>query len=226
MNNLKSYLPILASTFFLSLVGAIASVHAIAPSNPSSNLPQARTKDQKTETGLGQPIISATVLGYPISSVRADWNGDGLEDIADLYPSASEPLEPKATLLIFLAEAPDRLRLAIRKENIVWHSSMYGNEALLSLNGQGSLVISSQNEAIGRGRWNEKITVMYQNGTFIVAGFTYNYRDTLDLAAGGTCDVNFLTRNGIVNNNPFRIDRSPINLIDWTESAIPSECKY
>jgi hypothetical protein len=216
MNNLKSYLSILASTFFLSLVGLIASANAIDLANPSSNLFSAQTKDQKTELGLGQPI----------SFVSTDWNGDGLEDMAVLITSETEPREPKATLLIYLSEAPDRLRLATRKENLVWHGSLYGNEAKLSLNDQGSLVISSQNDAIGRGRWNEKITAMYQNGTFIVAGYTYNYRDTLDLAAGGICDVNFLTRRGISNNNPFRIDRSPINLIDWTESAIPTECKY
>lgn len=211
MNTSKSYFPILTSTLFVSLVGLIISTNAIAS---SSNLSQAQTKDAKTETGLGQPI----------SFVSTDWNGDGLEDMAFLITSA--PREPKATLLIYLSEAPDRLRLAIRKENIVWHGSMYGNEAKLSLNDQGSLVISSQNEAIGRGRWNQKITAMYQDGAFIVAGYTYNYRDTLNLAAGGTCDVNFLTRRGIRNNNPFRIDRALINLVDWTESSIPTECKY
>jgi hypothetical protein len=216
MNNLKHYLSILASTSFLSLVGSIASANAIDSSNPSSNLAQAQTKDQNTETSLGQLI----------SFVSADWNGDGSADIALLIPSETEPRSPKASLLIYLSEAPDRLRLATRKENLVWHGSLYGNEAKLSLNDQGSLVISSQNQAIGRGRWNEKITAMYQDGTFIVAGYTYNYRDTLDLTAGGTCDVNFLARRGISNNNPFRIDRSIINLTDWTESAIPTECKY
>ncbi len=216
MHNLKSYLPILASTFFLSLVGAIASAHAIAIANPSGNLSLAQIKDTTGETGLGQPI----------SFVSTDWNSDGLEDMAVLITSESEPREPKATLLIYLSEAPDRLRLAIRKENLVWHGRLYGNEAKLSLNDQGSLVISSQNDAIGRGRWNEKIIAMYQAGGFIVAGYTYTYRDTLDLAAGGTCDVNFLTRNGVRNNNPFRIDKTPMNLIDWTESSIPTECKF
>ncbi len=211
MNTSKSYFPILTSTLFVSLVGLIISANAIAS---SSNLSKAQTKDEITETDLGQPI----------SFVSTDWNGDGLEDRAFLITSA--PREPKATLLIYLSEAPDRLRLAIRKENIVWHGSMYGNEAKLSLNDQGSLVISSQNEAIGRGRWNQKITAMYQDGAFIIAGYTYNYRDTLDLAAGVTCDINFLTRRGIRNNNPFRIDRAVINLIDWTESSIPTECKY
>ncbi len=211
MNTSKSYFPILTSTLFVSLVGLITSASAIAS---SSNLSQTQTKDTTTETDLGQPI----------SSVSTDWNGDGLEDRALLIPSASR--EPQATLLIYLSEAPDRLRLAIRKEDIVWHGSMYGNEAQLSLNDQGSLVISSQNEAIGRGRWNQKITAMYQEGVFIVAGYTYNYRDTLDLAAGGTCDVNFLTRRGVRNDNPFRINRELINLTDWTESSIPTECKH
>lgn len=210
MNSTKSYFPILTSTLFASLVGLIISANAIAS---SSNLSQTQMKDT-TETDLDQPI----------SSVSTDWNGDGLEDRALLIPSISG--EPQATLLIYLSEAPDHLRLAIRKENIVWHGSLYGNEAQLSLNDQGSLVISSQNEAIGRGRWSQKITAMYQDGVFIVAGYTYSYRDTLDLAAGGTCDVNFLTRRGFSNNNPFRIDRSPINLTDWTEISIPTECKY
>jgi len=255
MNNLKSYFSILTSTLLVSWVGSIIlgcanstkvntlllkssyqsppitpatepdqvnsgliSANAIAPSNPSGklpgDLPQIQTKNTNTETSLGQPI----------SFVSTDWNGDGLEDMAFLITSA--PREPKATLLIYLSEAPDLLRLAIRKEDIVWHGSMYGNEAKLSLNDQGSLMISSQNEAIGRGRWNQKIIAMYQDGAFIIAGYTYSYRDTLDPTAGGTCDINFLTRRGVRNDNPFRIDRAPINLIDWTESSIPTECKY
>lgn len=213
MNTAKSYFPILTSTFFISLVGLIISANAIAV---SSNLSQTQTKDATTETDLGQPI----------SSVSTDWNGDGLEDRALLITSETEPRTPKATLLIYLSEAPDRLRLAIRKEDIVWHGIMYGNGASLSLNDQGSLVIVSQNEAIGRGRWNQKITAMYEDGTFIVAGYTYSYRDTLDPTVGGTCDVNFLTRRGVRNDNPFRIDRELINLTDWTESFIPTECKY
>jgi hypothetical protein len=211
MNTSKSYLSIVTSTIFVSLVGLSISANAMAL---SSNLSQPQTKEPTTETELDQPI----------SFVSTDWNGDGLEDRALLIQSASG--EPQATLLIYLSEAPDRLRLAIRKENIVWHGSLYGNEAQLSLNDQGSLVISSQNEAIGRGRWSQKITATYQDGVFIVAGYTYSYRDTLDLAAGGTCDVNFLTRRGFRNNNPFTIDRSPINLTDWTEISIPTECKY
>jgi hypothetical protein len=183
---------------------------------PSSQ-PKVSSQPQQTKT---EPV--AVQQGKVISSVKADWNGDGIDDNAVLVEAEPD----QANLLVYLSESPSQTRLAVNKKNLVWRGAMYGTQPSLSLNPQGSLVIESGNDAIGRGRWQQKITAMYDDSSFVVAGYTYTYRDTLDLAAGGTCDVNFLTRRGVRNNNEFRINAKPLKLADWTEDSAPKECRF
>lgn len=192
--------------------------HVTAQVAPSSQ-PTVSSQPQQTKS---EPV--AVQQGKVISSVKADWNRDGIDDNAVLVESEAEP--DQVSLLVYLSESANKTRLAVNKKNLVWRGAMYGTQPSLSLNPQGSLVIASGNDAIGRGRWQQKITAMYDDSSFVVAGYTYTYRDTLDLAAGGTCDVNFLTRRGVRNNNEFRINTKPLKLADWTEDSAPKECRF
>jgi len=92
------------------------------------------------------------------------------------------------------------LLLATYAPALVWQGQMFGTQPSLDVNARGSLLIHSQNDAIGRNRWRETITVAYREGQFVVAGYTYTSRDTLDLDNTTSCDMNFLTgqwlRNG------------------------------
>ncbi|MCU0550146.1 MAG: hypothetical protein MUC48_12420 [Leptolyngbya sp. Prado105] len=185
----------------------IEPASAVAP-KPS---PVASTKPQSE---VPTPDISQDKI---ISSVKADWNGDGVSDRAILV--VGEPTE--ADLLIYLSG----ISKPMTKKNIAWRGEMYGTNPSLSVNPQGSLVITSANEAIGRDRWSKKVTALYDKGEFEVAGFTYSYRDTLDLANTGTCDVNLLTGKGIKNDKEFRTTLKPMSLAEWTEDSEPKECR-
>jgi hypothetical protein len=159
-----------------------------------------------------------------LSSVKADWNRDGVTDRAILAASEADPTE--TDLLIYLSDPSQKSRLALSKKNVAWRGAMYGTQPSLSVNPQGSLVVNSANDAIGRDRWSKKITAMYENGEFVVAGYTYSYHDTLDLSVGGTCDVNLLTGKGVRNNQEFRTTLKPMNLKNWTEDSEPKECNF
>lgn len=187
------------------------------PAASSSSSAPAQPPQAKSETQVAQQ-------GNVIDSLKADWNRDGIPDNAVLTESAAEP--DQASLLIYLSDSAQQPRLAVEKKNFVWRGGMYGTRPSLALNPQGSLLITSGNDAIGRGRWQQKITAMYEDGTFVVAGYTYSYRDTIDLAAGGTCDVNLLTGRGVRNNQEFRTSLKPMNLADWTEESAPKECRF
>jgi hypothetical protein len=158
-----------------------------------------------------------------LSVVTADWNGDGAFDRALLLTSETEP--DQADLLVYLSESSQAMRLAVSKKNIAWRGTMWGTQPALAITGRGSLVITSGNQAIGRNRWTQKLTVAYRDNAFIVAGYTYTERDTLAPGSHSSCDINFLTGRGVKNKKPFSIPARAIALTDWSEAFIPQECR-
>ena len=159
-----------------------------------------------------------------IQVVTTDWNGDGGFDRALLIESETEP--DQVDLLIYLSNSSQTMSLALRKGNVAWRGNLWGTQPSLELTPSKSLVIKSGNEAMGRGRWNQKLTVVYQNQLFIVAGYTYTHRDTLDLAAGGICDVNLLTGKGFKNRKFFTPTTKPIRLENWADNDAYKECRF
>lgn len=163
-------------------------------------------------------------LSHVISAATGDWNNDGLMDRAFLVAPDND--DQDVGLYIYLGDQASTLpTLEIFKPNLVWSGAMWGTTPSLMLGKSGSLEVISSNEAIGRSRWSQTLTLAYRSGAFVVAGYTYNSYDTLDLSAGISCDVNLLTGHGIKNKKSFSIKRQMARLADWTENAVPAQCK-
>ncbi len=90
--------------------------------------------------------------------------------------------------------------------------------------GNGSIAVTSQQNAIGRNRWEQTLTIAYRNGDFVVAGYTYNYYDTLDPDAAGKCDYNVLTGKAMVNDKPAKVAPRTIKIQDWDEEKDRGPC--
>ena len=126
-----------------------------------------------------------------IASITADWNDDGLQDRAVLYQI---PDDTSASLVLYLGDSDTYdLREAAFAPEIVWSGEMWGQRPEMMLLENNSLQLRSMNESIGRNRWHETLTIAYRGKRFVVAGYTFASYDTLDLDAGGVCDVNFLS---------------------------------
>ncbi|MCX7302108.1 MAG: hypothetical protein NTX73_17345 [Rhodobacterales bacterium] len=99
----------------------------------------------------------------------------------------------------------------------------------LELAPNGSVQIISGNDAIGRDRWNLTLTIAYRDGEYRVAGYTYIYRDTLDLANNLVCDVNLLSGKGEVSfdggpKQTFKTDEFATPITSWSQSSFgPNE---
>jgi len=158
-----------------------------------------------------------------LSVVTADWNDDGAFDRALLITSETAP--DQVDLLVYLSESSHNMRLAASKKNIAWRGTMWGTQPALEIAGRGSLIITSANEAIGRNRWTQKLTVVYRDQAFVVAGYTYTERDTLAPSSHSSCDINFLTGRGVKNKKSFRTSAKVVALADWSEISIPQECR-
>lgn len=163
----------------------------------------------------------SAIAGDVISHIEADIDGDGKNDTAIL--SAANGY---ADLLITASSGGQ-----ITVSNAAWMGASAGTIPSLSVSSSGALTIHSMNEAIGRIRWHQVLTVAYRDGSFLVAGFTYDWRDTTDMDTWGHCDLNLLTRKGSLSLG--QTDRASefevyslraVPITEW-EDVHPEECR-
>jgi len=144
---------------------------------------------------LADPLETANI----VQAAVGDFNKDGAADLALLTRGAED-----MDLLFFLRDGErNYLKPAGAARGKIWGDvgpdGVFGQEPELKAMANGSIQITTRNDSIGRNRWSQTLTLAYRNTDFIVAGFTYSYNDTLDLAAYGSCDLNVLTGKGIAN---------------------------
>jgi hypothetical protein len=160
-----------------------------------------------------QDASEMTIAPDQIFSVTTgDWNKDGAQDAVIMI----ETPEQEFDVLFYLTDEDRRLKLHDHVKEMVWGASaMFGQEPSVTTRENGAILISSQNSAIGRNRWEEKLTVVYRKNRFIVAGFSYSHYDTLDPDTNGECDLNLLTGKGTLNGGTIRFERQPVSVQDF-----------
>ena len=151
------------------------------------------------------------------SVTTTDWNNDEIADpVMILNINDGEQFD----VLFFLSDEYGRLALKHHVPDMVWGSSvMFGQEPWVTTTQNGSVIVGSQNSAIGRNRWEQKLTIAYRNNELIVAGFTYTHYDTLDPNAYGGCDFNLLTGNGFKNEQPIKIQAQTTPVASFFQQA-------
>ncbi len=100
-----------------------------------------------------------------LSAVTLSFGDDGAFDRAVLTQNG----DAGADLTIFRAVPPPdgavaALKPTLVKKDVAWSGRMWGTLPSLSVNGKGSLVIASANDAIGRNRWTQTLTVVLRGG--------------------------------------------------------------
>lgn len=151
------------------------------------------------------------------SVTSTDWNNDGIHDpVIILNVNDGERFDG----LFYLSDEYGRLTVKHHIQDIVWGSSaMFGQEPSVTTAQNGSVILGSQNSAIGRNRWEQKLTIAFRNNEFVVAGFTYSYYDTLDLDAYGGCDLNLLTGNGLKNEKPITFQPQTTSIVSFSQQS-------
>jgi hypothetical protein len=130
----------------------------------------------------------------PGPSVRADLDGDGVEE---LYTLLLEDLE--------VADASNKADLAVQTtegvrvvEDVVWQGRYDAGRPELDVGPENTLLLTAMNDGYGRHRWSETITIAHHNDDLRVTAVSYGWYDPLDLDAGETCDVDLLSGRGHV----------------------------
>ena len=158
------------------------------------------------------------------SVTTTDWNKD---EIADPVMILNINDGEQFYVLFFLSDEYGRLALKHHVADMVWGSSvMFGQEPWVTTSQNGSVIVGSQNSAIGRNRWEQKLTIAYRNDELIVAGFTYTHYDTLDPNAYGGCDFNLLTGKGFKNEQPIKFDINVMTVAEFASGGqnLPDFC--
>lgn len=156
-----------------------------------------------------------------VDSVTSDLNGDGLAERFTLLHDGGGT----ADLII-----EDTGTGRITAPGLVWIGGI-GQEPTLDLAPNGSVRITSMNEAIGRNRWHQTLTIAYRKGAYLVAGYTYDYYDTLDLDDAGMCDLNLLNAMGVIARGqgpkePIAHTVVATPITEWSdETPIPQVCR-
>lgn len=157
-----------------------------------------------------------------VAQIHGDLDGDGYSEIARLerVDNSSD-----ASLVIFSGKTG---QLETRTNAIFWVGGE-GQQPELKITSRGSLQVISMNESIGRNRWHQTATIALRGGYYLLAGYTYSWYDTLDLASAGECDVNLLNGKGLLHTSPgqkprsFRTKMRSFPIQEW-DGEPPQEC--
>jgi len=159
-------------------------------------------------------------------AATGDWDKDGNTDLAMLVAAAEGSDEDHAVYIYLNDGDTERLKLKTVAANKVWGNlTMAGQGPSITALPNGSILITSHNDAIGRDRWEQKLTVAYRNFDFVVAGYTYTSYDTLDPDNTTDCDFNVLTGKGKLDGKPVAVAGEMIFLKDWNDETGQKVCQ-
>lgn len=172
-------------------------------------------------------VASATETIDPariVSAATGDWDKDGDSDLA-LIVRPAEGSDDDNGVYVYLAGETGALSLKSAIPNKIWGQfDLVGQAPSVTALPNGSLVITSHNDAIGRDRWEQKLTVAYRNFDFVVAGYTYSSYDTLAPDNTSQCDLNVLTGKGKANDKPIAVKGELVLLKDWDDDRGQKAC--
>lgn len=120
------------------------------------------------------------------------------------------------------------LKLAAAAPDKVWGRAepggIYGQEPSIAGLPNGSIAITSQNDAIGRDRWHQTLTLAYRNNAFLVAGYSYDFRDNLEPNNSYSCDYNVLTGKVTKDGKMLKADAKTVSIRDWQDDIGQKAC--
>jgi hypothetical protein len=169
---------------------------------------------------LGHVAVGQDVLGV----VKSDLDDSGGPEVFTLLDTGTGTAD---------LQIDDTAMGTVFAADIAWVGGP-GQVPMIALAENGSVQVTSMNDAVGRDRWTLTLTIAYRNEAYRVAGYTYIWRDTLDLANNGVCDVNLLTGHGevLIDGGPrqqFTQSLPAMPVTDWTEMTIslpPDACQW
>ena len=166
-----------------------------------------------------------------IDAAIGDWNKDGKPDLALLVTMPPhDQADYEIGIYIYLRDKEhELLKLAAAAPDKIWGRAepdgIYGQEPSIAALPSGSIAITSQNDAIGRDRWHQTLTLAYRNSAFLVAGYSYDFRDNLEPGNSYSCDYNVLTGKVTKDDKILKADAKTVSIQDWQDDIGQKACE-
>ncbi|MGH6979879.1 MAG: hypothetical protein ACREFC_01610 [Stellaceae bacterium] len=167
---------------------------------------------------------SAVAQDKILADVTGDINGDKVADRVQLIRADDDGDVDLAIYLSGGGKLPAKPTLV--QKAFGWTGNMAGQTLAATINARGSLILTFENDAVGRDRWQTRYTIAWREGKLVVAGYTHSERDTLDPKAGRICDINFLTGKGKRGGTAVTVPAGGVTLASWTDASIPKACAF
>ncbi|MEO0919686.1 MAG: hypothetical protein AAFX98_03200 [Pseudomonadota bacterium] len=153
------------------------------------------------------------------------------EDLALLVEPRSDSDSDYTLVILADAAGPGgSLGEIARYKDAAWGGvgDFYGNRPSVAFTDAGSLQLRSGNDAVGRNRWNQTVTLIWRDNSVIMAGYTYFEVDTLQPNSEFGCDINLLTGEADLTvasgKRKTRVDQRQIPFARWLEMGRPNFC--
>jgi hypothetical protein len=185
------------------------------------------------------PAFSAEIPDFAariVSADSGDVNGDAAPDAVMLLTPDDAAGEEDHGLLLFFGGKKDDGQIAPRGyyPDLVWGGlpgAMAGNRPSVEIAANGSIRLKSHNDAVGRLRWNQTLTLGWREGQLMLTGFAYGSYDTLAKEARSKkCEVNLLTGQGVRevdgDKEPMTLDLEPMTVADWARHKETGFCGF
>jgi hypothetical protein len=165
----------------------------------------------------------------PIESVmdvlNIDLNDDGLVDRVVMHNVDNSA----AVKFYFRTEEDNTLAHAATLTEHAWSGEMAGAFPSLDRNDAGSVLVRSENYAMGHNRWEQILTIAYNDNAMRVIGYTYNWHTTSENNENGSCDINFLSqkaRSKAEDEDPKMVsfNKTADTVEDWAEDSTSDIC--
>lgn len=216
----------------LAVVGVGCTAHppapAAAPAPPAALAPPACPACSACPPGEATATPGAAIAPERVLAVvTLDLTGDGGMDRALLLQPDEQSEATDAELLIVFADPVPPAVPPLQRfnaEGLAWIGGLWGTQPELEVINGNSLVVVSQNEAIGRNRFRQRITLAYRDGKLVVVAYEHMTRDTLDPDAVTQCAVDFLGGAGTRDGKPFTVPPEPPDLAAWSAALVPAAC--
>ena len=171
-----------------------------------------------------------------VSAASGDIDNDGKVDLVLLLTPDEAAGEVDHGLLVMMGSGKDRGQISPKAyyPDMVWGGlpgSMARNRPSVSIAANGTIRLVSHNDAVGRSRWNQTLTLARRGKKLMLAGFSYGSYDTL-IPDGRSrkCEVNLLTGKGEREidgeEEQFSLSLGELTIRDWARYREAGFCGF
>ncbi|MCB1406042.1 MAG: hypothetical protein KDK01_07200 [Rhodobacteraceae bacterium] len=146
---------------------------------------------------LALPLLAQEPTGRLIAALSGDWNGDAQPDAVLLVQSAEGLADVQVHLGGFRGLDP-----VLTVPGAIYVGPMGGQAPSLAARDETSFVIAFEQTGFGRTPWMASLVIAYRGGGFVVAGYSYDFYDRLDLGHYGRCDVDLVSGSYALMHGP------------------------